>query len=212
MASHRTHKWLRRIGYTCAAFIAVLFLLAGGLFYEMWFGNRTRAGALPAALLFQSAQRTHAHDVLANLPPLDSLGADGLRFAVIRWASPSWYGLSLGGSGPVIQGTFIAIKPYELRVIARKSFTMPRSEYTRLSERIDSLAQGYRGEEEDCYDMGTIGFEHARASGIISGAGIFGCTKHYTALAETIFAVIRTVGLPDGSDAIIGLGGVSAHK
>jgi len=209
--SPRTLKWLHRIGYICTALIFAESLFIAYMLGASWLDRqryvasvmrdtRTQDGAIPnEGHNGRRPNETRPGYPLdfanfASLPPLASLGGDGIRFSGHAALGLFGYALAIGGDGENVRGvlkTAVQFPEDTPMKVALKDFTMPRAAYNKLAATIDTLADGYPGDTNMCLDGLEIKFERVRHSGIISGSGNGACSDHYKKISAVMLAVVR---------------------
>lgn len=204
----RLFKWLHGIGYVCTALVLaelaafLYFAIPATIEHRRYIARqmeetRTREGALTGG----DEIHADALALLKPLPPLNSLGANGLRFVAMPQLSRFHYALSLAGSGGDAEGILIVTdRGRDGPTSTIQHFAMPRAAYAALMADFDGRADGFTGIDTDgaCLDGTEIAFERIRGSRVTSGLGNGACFAHYRALGDLVKAALLQAITPSG--------------
>lgn len=193
--------WLHRLGYLTTAIVIIELAFIGYVGGREWLRHREWT----AKLIERS--RTHetrlqeddepyvrgsAVELLATLPPLETLHGDGLRFVAMPSFGISDYALavSLSSGAAYATGVLLVIdKTNERRTAATRQFRIPSAAYQRLVADLDSLTDGWPGDSNQCLDGSPAAFERVRGARITSGIG--NCGPHYARVKLLVLNAIR---------------------
>jgi hypothetical protein len=204
----RRLKWLHRIGYVATALVAMELIGIGALVLHFWWQERERVAR------WVELTRTHEGplrsdtvryrpdeiDLIETLPPLSSLGGDGLRFvAMPSLRGPSYaYALTVPAVGARATGVINIFPRFLEQGVSSASavsikFTMPKASAKKLLAKVDASTRDWAGEDAPCLDGTSVAFELVTNAGISSGAGNAACSEHYGALSLLALKPVQSI-------------------
>lgn len=194
--------WLHRIGYITTALIVAELLAIAFFATRGWLQERE----MRAARIEES--RTHEGPLRANgdrfgrgsavylfgqLPPLGGLHADGLRFVAMPSFNRTHFAIAISLPKPGAAQAQGVVERFDQQnsyaPLGQRQFQMPASAYHSLVAKIDSLADGWRGEANWCLDGTPTAFERVRGQRVTSGIG--NCERHYEQVAALVWNYMR---------------------
>ncbi len=202
----RKLKWLHRVGYVATALVAIELIGIGALALHIWWQDRERVARWVELTRthegpLRSDVRYHPDelDLIETLPPLSSLGSDGLRFAAMpSLRGPSYaYALIIPTTGARATGVinifprYLEQGPSSPRTTIK--FTMPTASAKKLLAKVEASTRGWAGEDTACLDGTGVAFELVAKGETTSGAGNAACSEHYGALSLLVLRPVQSI-------------------
>lgn len=191
-------RWVHRIGYVTTALIAAQLLLIAFLGTREWLENRERRAAqIEESRTYEGPLRAADGDIvqesaaylLRQLPPLEALHGDGLRFVAMPSFNEAHFAVAISLPKPdaiEAEGIVARFNQYSRYApLGQRQFRMPAAAYRSLTSKLDTLTDGWPGEETGCVDGTPIAFERVRGARVTSGIG--NCVLHYEQLGQLMW-------------------------
>lgn len=190
--------WAHRVGYVTTALIAAELLAIVFFGARGWFENRemraarigesrTHEGPLRAA--DDGIVRGSAAYLLGQLPPLEALHGDGVRFVAMPSFNQAHFAVAISLPKPnasVAEGIVVRFdQDNRYGPLGQRQFRMPASAYRSLTAKLDTLTDGWPGEAIWCLDGTPTAFERVRGTRVTSGIG--NCELHYQHVSQLMW-------------------------
>jgi hypothetical protein len=194
-------KLLHRIGYVTTALILAAVLYVAFLTTRGWLKERqlspvrevSRTHEGPFQATRDDMVGTGAAYLFGQLPALEALHGDGVRFVAMPSFNRSHFAVSIDMPTPnsaEAEGVIWRFDSHNnYAPLGHRQFHMPAPAYRSLAKKIDTLTDGWTGKADMCLDGTPIAFERARGPRITSGIG--NCELHYEQIGQLVWNYLR---------------------